>query len=293
MLRIGAFLGAALALAACGDPLRGVDRPEDVGPTGAVANVAAVPEDRAAPTLFQRLLGGADPVVQAAAAEAAAHESQPPAEPASAETAPPDPASEPENQVLLAGLAGANTAAAVPVAEGPETVTEVAVGRVGSGPDARRVAAGTVLPYGEIATICNLPRNQRGTRIKAASGVALYDPNPRSTALRPHYITGFDDGCARTFSGALVMFGDVGTHEVVRYQPSNRNLPFTGTDQAYETLKSRFCRAGHGQPCGARLEALGRNTTFITVYDRFGATPRWVEILVHDGEVLAIDFKGR
>lgn len=164
---------------------------------------------------------------------------------------------------------------------------------VRTGPDARLITFGESVPYGEIATICNVPSGSLGSVVANVSGYKIYDSSPNGTALRPHFITGFDDGCARQFTAALSLTGDVGTHEVVRYLPANRNMPYSTTDNAYEAIKASFCRVSHGTPCGARLDALAGNTTFLTAYEKFGAHPRWVEILLHDGEVKAIDFKSR
>ena len=46
-------------------------------------------------------------------------------------------------------------------------------------------------------------------------------------------------------------------------------------------------RADYSLP--AALERLGRRTTFVTIYDSFGANPTWSDVLIHDGEVVAMD----
>ena len=148
---------------------------------------------------------------------------------------------------------------------------------------------GTPVAYGKIEAVCDAPRRP-GTKVASAGGFTVYDSDPRSTALRAHYITGFDDGCARQFSAAIVLTGDVGTHEVVRYMDGNK-AGFNGTDSAYEAVKAGFCRVAHGKPCGSRLDALARKTIFLTAYESFGSGATWVEILLHDGDVAAIDFK--
>jgi len=152
------------------------------------------------------------------------------------------------------------------------------------------------MPFGEIARVCGLRANELGTQVDAAAGYRIYDTIPNSTAPRPFYITGFDDNCARTFTGAVVVTGDVQTHEFVRYQGSNERIAYTSTDNAYEALKASVCRVGRGQPCGERTDRLNRNTQFITVYNFFGGTfsavpTRWAQILVHDGRVLAMSVK--
>ena len=157
-------------------------------------------------------------------------------------------------------------------------------------PDGAVISPGTALPYGEIATVCDLPADT-GTPVATQSGLTLRDTDPTTVNPRTHYLTGLPDGCARQFTAALALFGDVGTHEVVRYQPSNADIPFTETDTAYEEIKAAFCGAPAGQPCGARLEALGAITTFVTVYETFGTNPSWADILIHDGAVVAMDFK--
>lgn len=162
-----------------------------------------------------------------------------------------------------------------------------------TGPDAQIIPFGESVAYGEIATVCDAPRGSLGIEVANTSGYKIYDSGANGTSMRAHYITGFDDGCARQFSAALSLTGDVGTHEVVRYLPTNRNVPYSATDNAYEAIKASVCRVSHGTPCGARIDTLAADTTFVTAYEKFGAHPRWVEILLHDGEVKAIDFKER
>jgi len=162
-----------------------------------------------------------------------------------------------------------------------------------TGPDAALVTVGTQLPYGEIATNCDVSRRQLGTKIEESSGFTLYDTIPNATGLRTHYITGFKDRCARQFTAATSIMGDIGTHEVVRYLPSNKKRPYSDTDNAYETIKSSFCRVGFGQPCGKRLDKLDANTTFITAYRNFGSNPSWSNILLHKGAVVQMASSAR
>jgi len=148
------------------------------------------------------------------------------------------------------------------------------------GPD-----AAAPLGFGELRKDCGATRNALGTKILSQSGFEVYDTSPGTLAARMHYVTGFSDNCPRAFIGALVMFGDVGTHEVVRYSETRVRLDYSSTDNAYEALKANFCRVRHGQPCGRRLESLGRVTAFLTVYERFGESPEWAEFLLHNGRV--------
>ena len=159
---------------------------------------------------------------------------------------------------------------------------------VPTGPDAIRVPEGMAVPYGSVGTNCAVSRRDLGDRIARQSGFEIWDTARGTTAPRTHYITGFPDNCARQFTGALVLMGDVGTHEIVRYSDVNLDQPWSDVDNAYEDIKSRVCRVGRRQPCGSRLEALGQDTAFVTVYETFGSGPEWVEILLHDGRVVAV-----
>ena len=167
-----------------------------------------------------------------------------------------------------------------------------------TGPDAAQVPLGTKMPYGSIARVCGANRGSLGREIgkfpDRGRGYKLYDSNPGSTAMRPHYITGFEDGCVRQFSAALAMFGGTEFHEQVRYQKTSRDFPYTQTDLAYEKLKSQVCLVGRNTPCPPnRVDKLQKDTVFITVYERFGNNPRWASILLHDGNVLTKSIKSR
>ncbi|OUD10288.1 hypothetical protein BVC71_01895 [Marivivens niveibacter] len=151
------------------------------------------------------------------------------------------------------------------------------------------VDQGVFLEYGDVAAVCGLSNRDLGQKVETKSGYTLYDAGGDPASPRTHYLTGFADGCARQFTAAMVIFADVGTHEFVRYQSATANDDYTETDKAYEVIKARFCRAGHGDPCGAKLDALAGRTTFLTLYERFGTNPHWINILLSDGVVSAVD----
>ncbi|HCP82499.1 MAG TPA: hypothetical protein DIT67_13340 [Octadecabacter sp.] len=281
-------LVVATGLSACGDPLRNVARLDDVALANDAANVAEIPAEArnnaGGGGLFRRMLNRQpnDPTnaaVEAALADAEAVDVEEPVQASDTETQPePQQAETPRRG--LRGLFGGNGRT-----DRPRT-----------GLDAADVDAGTVMPFGEIARVCGLRANQLGTQIDGGGGFKIYDTIPHTTSPRPFYITGFDDNCARTFTGAVVVTGDIETHEFVRYQGSNESIDYTTTDNAYEALKASECRVGRGQPCGERTDRLNRDTHFITVYNFFGGTfssvpTQWAQILVHDGEVLAMSLK--
>lgn len=147
------------------------------------------------------------------------------------------------------------------------------------------------LEFGTLRPACGATKTELGEVISSTSGFKVYDSDPGGTALRSHYITGFDDGCPQEFLAALVLFGDVGTHEIVRYSQTRVRMDYSETDRAYEEIKSAFCRVDEGEPCGDRLEKLGKVTTFVTAYETFGAGPEWAEFLLHKGRVAAVDLE--
>lgn len=160
------------------------------------------------------------------------------------------------------------------------------------GPDAQIVEAGTVMPFGEVARVCDLPNGRRGTQVARLGDYRVYDTIPNATAPRPFYITGFGDDCARTFSAAVMIPSDVETHEFLRYE-AMADRPYSEVDNAYEAIKATVCRVGRGRPCGDRLDRLERNMQFLTVYRNFGGDNSvWGEILIYNGRVVAMDVTG-
>lgn len=259
-----------VTLSACGDPLRNVARLSDVTVDGGAATVARTPTEATNTRggLFSRLLSRTP--------------------------------EDPTNAAVEAALADTAVSDVADIAPTPAAVVDATPqatpDRPRTGPDAQDVEAGTVMPFGQIARVCGLRANELGTQVDTAANFRVYDTIPNSTAPRPFYITGFSDDCARTFTGAVVVTGHVETHEFVRYRPSNERVPYTTADNAYEALKASVCRVGRGQPCGERLARMDRDTHFITVYNFFGGTfsavpTRWAQVLVHDGEVLAMSVK--
>jgi len=317
-------LGAATFLAGCGDPLSGVARLGDVPTANGTASVAAAAQAPREGGLFSRLLNRPADDPTNAAVDAALADVTVAAEPAPSEAAVEDATATATEIAVrsdrpatgLFGLfrggqsdasqrnedGGAVVQAAAPAP--PRGFAGLFGGRTNSaprdipraGPDREDVAAGEILPFGQIARVCGMTRSQFGTRIDDGGGFSVYDTNPNLTTPRPFYITGFNDNCARTFTGAVAVTGNIQTHEFVRYQSSNERINYTATDNAYEAIKASVCRVGRSQPCGSRSDRLNRNTYFLSVYSFFGGTfsavpTKWTQILLHDGEVLAASIK--
>lgn len=155
-------------------------------------------------------------------------------------------------------------------------------------PDVPQVTADTLLPFGQIGPNCTVTSAQMGRKVDENAGYEIYDTNPSSASVRTHYITGFKDNCARQFSASTALMGDIGTHEVVRYLPSNAKHAYSAADNAYEQLKAAYCGAARGKTCGPKLDAFARRTTFITAYESFEDNAEWADMLLYNGEVAAM-----
>ncbi len=146
------------------------------------------------------------------------------------------------------------------------------------------------LPFGQIAVVCGVPPRRLGTEVARSDGSGtyrLYDSDPRSTQIRPQFLTGFDDGCARQFNAALALFGTSAIHEATRYNPQNTS-PYSDTDEAYERVKRRLCGVGRGKACPAgRADRMARASAFVSAYRGFGGGGDWLEMFLHDGDVAA------
>ncbi len=147
-------------------------------------------------------------------------------------------------------------------------------------------------PLGELVTACDTPKRQYGKKIAGRddlAGFILYDSDPTTTEPRDFFLTGFDDGCARRFTAAVALLGDLNLHETMRYALPASVLPYSKTDTAYETVKRKICAVPKGKPCGDKFNSLEKSTAMLTVYETFGGTGEWAEILIHKGKVLAAD----
>ena len=148
------------------------------------------------------------------------------------------------------------------------------------------------LSFGEVKTICGVSKRELGREVAQSPGSGkyrLYDSDPSSTALRPQFLTGFRDKCARQFSASLVMFGSSEVHEATRYNPLNTN-PYSTTDQAYEKTKSKVCGVRPGKNCPEnRISRLARNSAFVSVYRGFGDSGDWLEMFLNNGDVAAFE----
>ena len=151
------------------------------------------------------------------------------------------------------------------------------------------------LSYGDIVPACETPQTALGTEVarypERGRGDRLYDTSPGDTALRPHFLTGFSDGCPRKFLAALAIFGGPAAYETTRASSAGA-APRSETDVEYEAIRRRVCAAPLGQTCPARrFSRLESRAVFVSVYQRFGTNPTWADMLIYDGEVIAKDFK--
>lgn len=321
MIRIAAILFVGSLLAGCAsDPLSGLPRLSDTNVTdsdiqAALRSDADIVEDDASAAQDAQLTGFLGRLFKRG--DAAALSTEPEIKPAAdvpsvdaastdvvADAPPVATAAAPRRGLLGFLSRAAQTARAdeptVLAALPPQTQNDVAPTAVAKGPspdapDYRIVPMGTVLPYGVLARVCDVSTRQLGTRVErypeSRSVYTLYDSQPGNTSAHTFYVTGFGDGCARQFTAALALFGSPETHEQLRYGLPSKVQPYSSTDAAYETLKSRVCRVGKGKPCGSSMPQLARTTAFVSVYETFGSNPEWKTILLHDGEVVETDIR--
>ena len=150
--------------------------------------------------------------------------------------------------------------------------------------------------FGEVSVVCGLSRRELGKRIdtrpeRGPAKWTLHDTAPGSTGARAFHVTGFDDGCARRITGALVMFGSVELYELVHYTGLSASGETGATDRAYEALRRSVCGTSRDRPCDeGPLKRLTRTTAFVTAFPRKGH-PRHLELLMHGGALKATAVK--
>ena len=315
MFKYLSYVAAVAVLAGCSDPLAGFDRLRDVaiaddapiGPAalpseeevaregffGTSAATGDVPAEGAAPapqdSPIRRGLRG---LFNRTTDEDAAVQEALGATPQEART---------EAPVEIAALAPEETpSAAAPKRAGllgllrpkPETETP-AIAAPRTGPDARDVPLGTILPFGEVARVCAAKGRDLGKRVERADakGFALYDTAPNTIAARTFYLTGFPDGCARQLTAATVVLSSASAYEQFRFGPTSAHLPKGETDNAYAKIKRSTCGVGKNKPCGSAIKTLDRSTFFLSSYRDLGHAGEWSELLIHQGAVTAAAMK--
>ncbi|MFL4468653.1 hypothetical protein ACERZ8_01725 [Tateyamaria armeniaca] len=159
----------------------------------------------------------------------------------------------------------------------------------------RDVDPGAVLPFGEVARVCDVRTRDLGKLVEQAAGKGrgynLFDSAPNSAEPRSFFVTGFGDNCARQFTAELAIFGTPEFHEQLRYGLPASEYPYSTTDRAYEKVKAKVCNVGRNKPCGPRISRLEKTTAFVSVYEHFGDNGRWADMLLHDGALLAMSVK--
>lgn len=324
-MRLLPVVGLFLGLAACSDPLAGVDRLADVdvvatdpaaaalpdaqeiareGFLGTPAAQGDVPDGLPDPTQVAEASGGGGffrGLIKRAAN----------ADPAAAIAV--DVAARQAGQVVIATTAvttdgSASDAVPVELAALPAEDAKPRRGGLGlfggggasahkdtarTGPDTRDIAFGTALGFGEIARVCDAKGKSLGKKVASLGrrGFELFDSNADSQNKRAFYITGFSDDCPRQFTAANALFGAPSFYETIRFGPAGEHLPYADTDKAYDGVKSKVCGAGKKKPCGKQIGRLDSELAFVSAYEFGEENSEWKEFLIYDGTVLAAAVK--
>lgn len=316
-MRLLPVIGLVLGLAACTDPLAGVDRLADVDVAEGNAAAAALPaEDEVAREGFlgtSAAQGGvpmalAKPVIAAPKAGGflrGLFNRAVNADPAAVVAA--DVARAQSGQTGVGTTTGlASDAAQVELAALPAGEASPRSGGFGlfggssakedkprTGPDALDVAFGTNIAFGEIARVCDANGKPLGREVDnlGRRGFTLFDSNPGIRNKRTYYITGFDDNCPRQFTAANALFGRPSFYETIRFSPAGKHLPYANTDKAYDKVKSKVCRTSKKKPCGSKIGKLDTALAFVSAYEFNEHNGKWKEFLIYDGNVLAAAVK--
>ena len=149
-----------------------------------------------------------------------------------------------------------------------------------------------VIPFGQVVPNCEVKKRDLGKHIAKAQGTAkyrLYDTDPSSIIPRTHYISGFGDGCVRQLTASLVLFGSPVVHETKRYD-ANNTAPYSPLDLEYEKAKRKICGVRRGKPCpSSRIDRLGREIAFVSIYKEFGDSGGWIELLLLKGDIASME----
>lgn len=155
------------------------------------------------------------------------------------------------------------------------------------------VQPGEVVAFGTVGVACEAKPAAQAKLIdkfprEGRAVWKLYDTDVSSTQARTQFITGFDDNCPRQITASLVMFGSAALHEVHRYSKARKKAPWSLADKKYEVIKSKTCGVGKGVNCPAQnLPKLESHMAFVSVYETFGGTGAWLELLVSDGKLIS------
>ncbi|MBU0644347.1 MAG: hypothetical protein KJ731_19070 [Alphaproteobacteria bacterium] len=158
------------------------------------------------------------------------------------------------------------------------------------------VQPGEILPFGEVGIACEVNKRSMGHEVdqfprEGTTVWRLFDTDPANTGPRTQFITGFADGCPRQVTAALVMFGAADLHEVLRYSEGD-DREWTKADKSYEAIKSATCGVKRKQRCPAdKVGLLEKQLAFVSVYPTFGAPKGWLELLLHNGDVMSEEIR--
>lgn len=327
-MRLLPVVGVVLSLAACGDPLAGLDRLADVNVSETDPAAAALPTD--AEIAREAFIGtsAAEGALPEGVSDASMAAPQGPGgflrglmrraaavDPAEAIAADVGHSQARQRSTAMGNVDGVAVAmqavtadgeaapvlvaALAPEAEAPPRRTGLGLfgGRGGSesadtprkGPDARDVAFGTQLPFGEIARVCDAKGQSLGKQVATLGrrSFKLYDSNAGIKDKRTFYVTGFGDDCPRQFTAANALFGAPSFYETIRFSPAGEHMPHAATDTAYDKVKTSVCRVGRKKPCGGQIDKLDSTLAFVSAYEFHEHNSEWKEFLVYDGTVLA------
>lgn len=144
---------------------------------------------------------------------------------------------------------------------------------------------------GEISVTCGLRPRELGVKLDTvrigAHRYRLYDQNPKARGKRVLSVVGFKDKCVRQTWASQVQFGSVAGYELLHYVLRSGRPKSNSADKAYKVLRQKYCTSPKNRPCDEGIKPLAQTTVFINFYDEFGSTKRHLQLLIHDGSLLA------
>ncbi|RMD92306.1 MAG: hypothetical protein D6811_07160, partial [Alphaproteobacteria bacterium] len=144
--------------------------------------------------------------------------------------------------------------------------------------------ASPVIPPASLDVACEQAPEMLPPAVQSTpAGFRLHDPAPGGAEMRVFHVTGFADGCARSFSAVAAALGSATAHEAVRLNPLNQ-APWSATDGAFEEARARLCGGAAASECrAANGDELDRHLAVLSIYRSFGPQADWQEVLLEAG----------